>query len=326
MKRVPLAGMQVSPIGLGAWAIGGEWEYGWGPQDERVSIDTIHRALELGVNWIDTAAVYGLGRSEAVVGRALRGSGDRPLVFTKGGIPWNAAGEPTHRLSRDSLLREFDASCQRLGVDVVDLYQIHWPIPDEEVEPGVETLAELREQGRIRFVGVSNFSADQLRRAAAITRVDVLQSPYSLIDRALEESVLPYCVEHGIDVINYSPMASGLLTGKVTREWLQSLDPNDWRRTKADHFREPALSENLAVADRVREVAQRHNAFPGAVAVAWTLRHRGGQGRHRRGAAARPARRRRAGGWHRTLRRRGRVPPRIAAGRDRLERVARGPD
>ena len=215
MKQVTLAGMEISRIGLGAWAIGGPWEYGWGAQDDAESLATIHRALELGVNWIDTAPVYGLGHSERLVGLALRETSLRPLVFTKGGIPWDADGKPDHVITKDSLLREFDASCERLGVETIDLYQIHWPVPDDQVEQSAEALGELLAAGRIRRAGVSNFSVDQLERARRIAPIATLQSPYSLIDRGLEETILPYCAEHEIGVINYSPMGSGMLTGKV---------------------------------------------------------------------------------------------------------------
>jgi aryl-alcohol dehydrogenase-like predicted oxidoreductase len=266
-------GFEITRVGFGAWAIGGgDWEWGWGAQEDDESVKAIHRALELGVNWIDTAAQYGLGHSEEVVARALEGIEPRPYVFTKGGQPEGPNRTSYQTLKRDSLRRECEGSLARLGVDAIDLYQIHWPIPDDEVEEGWTELAELKQEGLVRHIGVSNFSVEQLERAEAIAPVETLQPPYSLLDRAVEEDVLPWCQEHDVGVIVYSPMGSGLLTGKMTRERIESLPADDWR-TKSDRFREPDLSRNLELVERVKRVAWRHGVEPGAVAVAWTLRH-----------------------------------------------------
>ena len=266
-------GLELTRVGFGAWAIGGSgWDWGWGAQDDEESVAAIHRALELGVNWIDTAAQYGFGHSEEVVARALEGVEPRPYVFTKGGQPEGPGRSTVQTLKRDSLRREIEGSLSRLRVDAIDLYQIHWPIPDEEVEEGWTTFAELKEEGLVGHIGVSNFSVEQLERAERIAPVETLQPPYSLLDREIERHVLPYCEEHGIGVIVYSPMASGMLTGKMTRERIESLPPDDWR-SQSDTFREPQLSRNLDLVERLKRVADRHGVEPGAVAVAWTLRH-----------------------------------------------------
>ena len=266
-------GLEITPVGFGAWAIGGSnWEFGWGEQDDDESVSAIQRALELGISWVDTAAQYGLGHSEEVVRRAVEGVEPRPLIFTKGGQPEGPNRTSYQSLRRDSLRRECEGSLERLGVDAIDLYQIHWPIPDDEVEEGWSTLAELKEEGLVRHIGASNFSVGQLERAESISPVEALQPPYSLLDREVEAEILPYCEEHGIGVIVYSPMSSGLLTGRMTRERIASLPDDDWRRQSA-RFREPELSRSLQVVERVKAVAERHGVSPGAVAVAWTLRH-----------------------------------------------------
>jgi len=275
MKTTELGntGLEISRVGFGAWAIGGpEYDWGWGDQDDEESIAAIHRALELGVNWIDTAAQYGFGHSEQVVGRALEGLDERPFVFTKGGQPQGPNRTTEQTLKRDSLLRECEGSLRRLGIDAIDLYQIHWPIPDDEIEEGWTTLVELKESGLVRHIGVSNFSVEQLRRAQAIAPVETLQPPYSLLDREAEAEILPFCEQEGIGVIVYSPMASGMLTGKMTRERVESLPENDWRR-RSERFQEPELSRNLELVERLKAVGERHGVSPGAVAVAWTLRN-----------------------------------------------------
>jgi aryl-alcohol dehydrogenase-like predicted oxidoreductase len=266
-------GLEISRVGFGAWAIGGaEYDWGWGEQDDEQSIATIHRALELGVNWIDTAAQYGFGHSEEVVGRAIAGLHERPLVFTKGGQPEGPNRTTLQTLKRDSLRRECEGSLRRLGVDAIDLYQLHFPNPDEELEEGWATLVELKDEGLVRHIGASNFSVEQLRRAQAIAPVETLQPPYSLLDREVEDEILPFCEREGIGVIVYSPMASGMLTGKMTRERIEALPDDDWRR-RSDRFKEPQLSRNLELVERLERVAERHGVSPGAVAVAWTLRH-----------------------------------------------------
>ncbi|NJC66579.1 aldo/keto reductase [Planosporangium flavigriseum] len=266
-------GMEITRIGFGAWAIGGGgWEFGWGPQEDDESIAAIHRALERGVNWIDTAAAYGFGHSERIVGRALDGVAERPYVFTKCSLLEGPDGQVVNSLNRDSIMREAEASRERLGVEAIDLYQIHWPVPDEDIEEGWSALVELKEQGLVRHIGVSNFNVEQLRRIQSIAPVETLQPPYSLIDRATEDEILPYAEREGIGVIVYSPMASGLLTGKMTRERIEGMPDNDWRK-RDPRFQEPQLTANLALVERLRAIADRHGTTPGAVAIAWTLRN-----------------------------------------------------
>jgi aryl-alcohol dehydrogenase-like predicted oxidoreductase len=266
-------GLEITRIGFGAWAIGGgDWEFGWGPQDEDESLAAIQRAVEQGVNWIDTAAAYGFGRSEQVVGRALEGLRERPYVFTKCSLLEGSGRTVLHSLKRDSILREADASLKRLGIEAIDLYQIHWPNPGGEIEEGWAALAELKEQGLVRHIGVSNFDVEQLRRIQQIAPVETLQPQYSLIERDPERELLPYAEREGIGVIAYSPMGSGLLTGRMTRERIESMGDDDWRK-RDPRFQEPALAEHLALVERLKAVAERHSATPGAIAVAWTLRH-----------------------------------------------------
>jgi aryl-alcohol dehydrogenase-like predicted oxidoreductase len=265
--------LEITRIGFGAWAIGGgDWEFGWGPQDDEQSIAAIQHALEQGINWIDTAAAYGFGRSEQMVGRALAGVAERPYVFTKCSLPEGPDRTVLHSLKRDSVLREAEQSLQRLGVDAIDLYQIHWPIPAAEIEEGWAALAELREQGLVRHIGVSNFDVEQLRQVRQIAPVETLQPQYSLIEREVEQELLPFAEREGIGVIVYSPMGSGMLSGGMTRARVESLADEDWRKRDA-RFNDPQLSANLELVERLRAVAERHRTTPGAVAVAWTLRH-----------------------------------------------------
>lgn len=266
-------GMQITPIGFGAWAIGGgNWEFAWGPQDDEQSIAAIHRALDLGINWIDTAAVYGLGHSEEVVARALEGMAERPYVFTKCSMIWNDQREVSHSLKRDSLRRELEASLRRLRTDAIDLYQIHWPNPEPDIEEGWATLAEFKREGKVRHIGVCNFNVEQMERISAIAPIETLQPPYSLVHPEAGREILPYAGEHGLGVIVYSPMASGLLTGAITRERVAAMPEDDWRK-HAPEFQEPRLSRNLALVERLRAVGERHGRSPGEVAIAWTLHH-----------------------------------------------------
>jgi aryl-alcohol dehydrogenase-like predicted oxidoreductase len=264
-------GLEITRIGFGAWAIGGGgWEFGWGPQEDEESIAAIRHALELGVNWIDTAAAYGFGHSEKVVGHALQGLSNRPYVFTKASLLEGPGRRVVHTLKRDSILREAHASLERLGVDAIDLYQIHWPIPEEDIEEGWSAFAELKEQGLVRHIGVSNFDVEQLERIRQIAPVETLQPQYSLIERDAERDILPFAKREGIGVIVYSPMSSGLLTGRMTRERIEAMPDDDWRK-QDPRFKEPELSRNLEIVDRLRVVAERHDTVPGAVAIAWTL-------------------------------------------------------
>ena len=266
-------GLQITRVGFGAWAIGGGgWEFGWGPQEDEQSLEAIHRALELGVNWIDTAAAYGFGHSEEVVGRALAGLSERPYVFTKASLLEGPGRRVVHSLKRDSILREANASLERLGIDAIDLYQIHWPIPDQDIEEGWSAFAELKEQGLVRHIGVSNFDVEQLRRIQQIAPVETLQPQYSLIERDVEGELLPFAEREGIGAIVYSPMSSGLLTGRMTRERIAAMPDDDWRKTDP-RFLEPQLSHNLGIVDRLATVAGDHDTVPGAVAIAWTLRN-----------------------------------------------------
>jgi len=262
--------MELTRIGLGAWAIGGSWAFGWGHQDDEVSIRTIHEALERGINWIDTAPVYGLGHSEEVVARALKQSDYKPWVFTKCGLVWNEKGKVSGVLKKESVRKEVEDSLRRLDLEVLDLCQIHWPNPERDIEEAFETLAALQEEQKIRFIGVSNFSVEQLKRVRKIAPVTSLQPPYSLAFPEVGEEILPYCLEQGIGVINYSPMASGLLSGKMSRERLAALPPDDWRHKSPD-FQGKKLERNLALADLLGRIGSLHGCTAGEVAIAWTL-------------------------------------------------------
>ncbi len=265
--------MQITPIGLGTWAIGGgDWTFGWGPQDDTESLSTIHRALDLGINWIDTAAVYGLGHSEEIVGRALKERSEHPFVFTKCSRTWNERGEISSDLAARSIRREVENSLRRLQIDVIDLYQMHWPLPDEGIEEGWSTMAALQREGKVRFIGVSNFNVSQMERIQKIAPIDTLQPPYSLIRPDVERDILPYCQRHNIGVIAYSPMQSGLLTGKMTPERIAAMPGDDWRKGNPE-FQEPRLSRNLALVNLLTDIGYPHAISPGEVAIAWTLRN-----------------------------------------------------
>ncbi|MFZ5890481.1 MAG: aldo/keto reductase [Myxococcota bacterium] len=271
-RRLGNSDMELSPLGFGSWATGGgSWEFAWGEQDDAESITAIHRALDAGINWIDTAAVYGLGHSEEVVGKAVRQRSDRPYVFTKCSRVWGEDRRIGRSLKRDSIRRECEASLQRLGVDMIDLYQIHWPDPPSDIEEGWETLARLKEEGKVRWIGVSNFSVAALERIAKIAPVTSLQPPYSAIRRETEQELLPYCKAHDIGVIVYSPMQAGLLSGAMTRERIAAMPKDDWRR-RSDDFREPFVSRHLALQDLFARIGARHGHSAAVVALAWTLR------------------------------------------------------
>lgn len=265
----------ISPVGFGSWAVGGAgWQFGWGKQNDQDSVAAIHRALEMGVNWIDTAAVYGIGHSEEIVARALEAwQGPRPYVFTKCGLRWDAKGQTRRDLTAASIRQECEDSLRRLNVEAIDLYQIHWPVENpKELEEGWGAMAQLQREGKARWIGVSNFSVEQMKRAKTIAPITSLQPRYSLVHPEAAADVLPFCGREGIGVIVYSPMGSGLLTGAMTRERISTLPDDDWRKHDPD-FNEPRLSVNLALAERLREIGRSHGASPGAAAVAWTLRH-----------------------------------------------------
>jgi len=265
--------LQLTPIGFGAWAVGGPWQFGWSAQDDDASVAAILRALELGINWIDTAAIYGLGHSEEVVARALaEWKGDRPHVFTKCSMVWDAAGNVDYAYSEASIRREVEASLRRLQTDVIDLYQMHWPDDDlGRTLEGWAALAKLKDEGKVRWIGASNFNVEELTEAGEIAEVTSLQPPYSLLNRDVEAEVLPYCEANGIGVINYSPMGSGMFTGAMTADRVAGLPEDDWRK-RNPNFQEPKLSAHLAVAERLKTVGARHNVSAGVVAIAWTRR------------------------------------------------------
>ena len=275
-RKLGNSDLKITPVGFGAWAIGGSgWEFAWGHQDDADSVAAIHRALELGVNWIDTAAVYGLGHSEEVVARALREwRGPRPHVFTKCVLRWDEKGKITQTFSADSIRCECEDSLRRLQVETIDLYQMHWPPADSgpALEEALQTLASLMKEGKVRWIGVSNFNVEQMNRAGKIAAITSLQPPYSIIRRKIESEILPFCEKQGIGVITYAPMASGLLTGALTRERAAAFPPDDFR-SRNPEFHEPRLSKNLELVERLRQVGARHGRAPGEVAIAWTLRN-----------------------------------------------------
>jgi aryl-alcohol dehydrogenase-like predicted oxidoreductase len=273
LRKLGNSDLHLTPIGFGAWAIGGgNWDFAWGPQDDAESIRAIHQALDEGINWIDTAAIYGLGHSEEMVGKAVKSSSIKPLIFTKCSMRWDENRKIYRSLTAASVREELDASLRRLDVESIDLYQIHWPNPDEEIEEGWAELARQQKAGKIRWIGVSNFNVAQMKRAHAISPVTSLQPPYSMLRPAVEEEILPFCHANGIGVINYSPMVSGLLTGRMSAERVAAMPSDDWRR-KAVEFNEPRLSRNLRLVELLRKIGTGHGVEPGVVAVAWTLHH-----------------------------------------------------
>lgn len=281
MKLIKLGNsdLQITAVGLGTWAIGGEGAMGWGPQDDRESIATIRHAVESGINWIDTAAIYGFGHSEKIVAEALKdiGNNNRPYVFTKCSLVWDESNNFSHSMKAESIRKEVEESLKRLQVDVLDLYQVHWPTwppgsPDPDIEEAWTTLAELKEQGKVRAIAVSNFDVPQLKRAQKITAVTSLQPPYSMLTRDIEEEILPYCEQNNIGVIAYSPMHNGLLTGKMTRERIEALHDTDWRKHINPAFKEPHLTKNLELVELLGDIGNRHGQTTADVAIAWTLR------------------------------------------------------
>lgn len=264
--------LQITPIGVGAWAMGGaDWAFSWGHQEDNNSIEAIHTALDAGINWIDTAAIYGLGHSEEVVGKAIAGRSTRPYIFTKCGLVWDDKRQISRSLKADSVRREVEASLRRLKIDAIDLYQIHWPDPEPDIEEGWQTLAQLKKEGKVRHIGVSNFNVAQMKRAQKIAPITSLQPPYNIVTADIEKEVLPFCREHNIGIIVYSPMKSGLLSGKMTRERIAKLPPDDFR-PRTVSFKEPLLTRNLGLVEVLRAIGDRHGRTPGEVAIAWTLR------------------------------------------------------
>jgi len=272
-RQLGTSNLNITPIGFGAWAIGGGgWEFAWGGQDDSDSVAAIREALDTGINWIDTAAVYGLGHSEEIVARALEGVRNRPYIFTKCSMVWDERRQIGHSLKAASIRRECEASLRRLRVDAIDLYQIHWPDPDQDIEEGWATMGDLKREGKVRNIGVSNFNVAQMKRAQAIAPITSLQPRYSLLHREIEEQILPFVAREKIGVIAYSPMASGLLTGAMTAKRIAGLPADDWRKGSAD-FREPRLSDNLKLVELLRAIGGRHGRSPGEVAVTWVLRN-----------------------------------------------------
>jgi aryl-alcohol dehydrogenase-like predicted oxidoreductase len=273
-RKLGYTDLYLTTVGLGTWAIGGGgWAYGWGPQDDTDSIRAIQRALDLGINWIDTAAVYGLGHSEEIVGKAIRGRRDQVVIATKCGLVWDEGSTtPYGRLKAWSVRQEVEASLRRLGVDVIDLYQIHWPNPDEDIEEAWATIADLVREGKVRYAGVSNFSVEQMKRIQPIHPIASLQPPYNMLRRDIEAEILPFCAANHIGVIVYSPMASGVLTEKFSRQWVASLPDDDWRKKYSGHLQEPELSANLALVEGLKAIAARYGRTVSQLAIAWTLR------------------------------------------------------
>lgn len=273
-RKLGFTDMNLTTCGFGAWAVGGKWDWGWGSQDDAESIAAIHRALDRGINWIDTAAAYGLGHSEEIVGKAIKGLRDQVYIATKCGLVWDGRSDGTvdNRLKAWSIRQEAENSLRRLGVDVIDLYQIHWPNPDEDIEEGWAEIARLVEEGKVRYAGTSNFRVEQLKRVQKIHPIASLQPEYSMLERGVEKELLTFCAKNQIGVIAYSPMASGLLTGKYTRTTMESIAVDDWRRKYSEHFREPALTANFALVEKLEEIARRYNRTPGELAISWVLR------------------------------------------------------
>ncbi len=273
LRKLGKTDLEITPIGFGAWAIGGGgYKYGWGPQDDQDSINTLHRALDAGINWIDTASIYGLGHSEEVVGRALKGLADKPLVFSKGARVWDENRNVIDDQTAGAIRQQVENSLRRLDIDVIDLYQMHWPYPADQLEEGWEALDKLRQAGKVRAIGVSNYSVEQMQRILPIAPISTLQPPYSILRPEIEAEILPFCQQNEIGTLVYSPMQSGLLTGAMTKERVQNLPEGDWRRN-SDNFQEPRLSRNLALADLLKQIGEPHGRTAGEVAVAWTLRH-----------------------------------------------------
>lgn len=273
LRKLGNTDMEITPVGFGAWALGGVgYKFSWGPQDDQDSINTIHRAIDAGINWIDTASVYGLGHSEEVVGRALKGLASKPYVFSKGGRVWDDNRNVMDDQRAASIRQHVENSLRRLQLDVIDLYQMHWPYPTEQLEEGWGALDQLRQEGKVRAIGVSNYSVAEMQRIQAVAPIDALQPPYSILRPEIGQEILPFCQQNNIGVLVYSPMQSGLLTGAMTKERIENLPDTDWRKN-SPNFQEPRLSRVLALADLLRQIGEAHGRTAGEVAIAWTLRH-----------------------------------------------------
>ncbi|HEX4488474.1 MAG TPA: aldo/keto reductase [Terriglobales bacterium] len=271
LRQLGNSDLKITVLGFGAWAVGGAgWVGSMGPQDEKDSVPAIQAALDHGINWIDTAALYGLGHSEEIVAAAIAGRNPRPYIFTKCERVFDSGGRVGASLKAGSIRQECEGSLRRLKTDVIDLYQIHWPDPDSDIEEGWTTLAKLKQEGKVRYIGVSNFNVNQMQRAQAISPITSLQPPYSLVTREIENEILPYAESNNIGVIAYSPMGAGLLTGSMTKERVANFTDEDWRK-RLPNFREPLLSRNLRLVDSLREISARHGQTPGQVAIAWAL-------------------------------------------------------
>ncbi len=272
-QRLANTELELTKIGLGTWAIGGSWQFGWGPQDDNDSVKTIHEALDEGINWIDTAPIYGCGHSEEVIGKALKQISQKPIIATKFSLLWDDQRRKYDCLKSQSVRDECHASLKRLGTDVIDLYQMHWPDPEQDIEEAWEEIARLTQQGKIRYAGVSNFNIEQIKKCHAIHPVSSLQPIYSMIKRGIENELLEFCAENNIGVIVYSPMAKGLLTGKFSSERLKTLAPDD-HRLNDSNFKEPRLSENLKLVENLKNIAERNSKTVAQLAIAWTLRRK----------------------------------------------------
>jgi aryl-alcohol dehydrogenase-like predicted oxidoreductase len=270
-RRLGNTDLELTVVGLGTWAIGGPWQYGWGPQDENEAIAAILKAIDLGINWIDTAPIYGCGRSEELVGKALKQTKVKPIIATKCSLLWNDKREKIGCLKAESIRKECEESLKRLGVEVIDLYQMHWPDPEKDIEEGWEEMARLQKQGKVRYIGVCNYNTAQLDRIRKIAPVISLQPPYSMIRRGVEAELLPYCAKNNIGVVAYSPMQRGLLTGKFSKKRLSELAPDD-HRLKSGDYQEPEFSATLALVDKLRPIAEKNKRTLAQLAVAWVLR------------------------------------------------------
>ncbi len=270
-RQLGYTDLKLTTVGLGTWAMGGPWQFGWGPQDDGEAIAAILTALEEGINWIDTAPVYGCGHSEELVGKALRQTSQKPFIATKCGLLWNDKREKISCLKGESIREECHASLKRIGVEVIDLYQMHWGEPDEDVEEGWTEMARLAQEGKVRYIGVSNFNLRQIKRVREVAPVASLQPPYSMLHREVEDELLDYCADNNIGVVVYSPMQRGLLTGKFSQQRLAALSLDDHRRKSPD-FEEPQFSATLQLVDRLRPIAERSGGTLAQLAISWVLR------------------------------------------------------